>query len=681
MLKKCAVACAMMLCGSVIPDQSEDGVSVVEGPPTTKRNEFYLSNRDPLQPNPLIKLPIRAIEPHGWLRKMLELEAAGFTGHLAEISRFLRKEDNAWINPKAGPHGWEEVPYWLKGYANLAFVLRNEVLLEEAKTWIEQAIKSQQPDGWFGPESNRTRLDGNPDLWPNMIMLFCLQDYYDYTGDERVLQLMVKYFKHLSGIPAEQFLPDYWDKIRAGDQLYSILWLYNRTGETWLLDLARKTHRNAARWDEDVINWHNVNIAQAFGEPTTYWILSKRPDDLKASYRNYDKVRGTYGQVPGGMFGADENARPGRTDPRQAVETCGMVEMMLSCETLTWITGDPLWADRCEDVAFNSLPAALSADLKALRYLTAPNMAVSDRKDKSPGVQNGGPMFHMNPHDHRCCQHNWGHAWPYYAQHLWFATPDDGLAAVLYSASRVSATVSGAETVTIEERTRYPFGEQVTFTVSTSRPARFPLYLRVPGWCSGAAVSVDGERSPVKGSAGRYIRIARLWRNGDTVRLDLPMMIALRRWEENHNSVSVDRGPLTYSLRIGEKYVRSGGSGKWPAWEILPTTPWNYGLVLDETNPAGSFQVVKRDWPSNDMPFTHEGTPIEIRAKGKRIPQWQLDKHGLVAELQDSPVKSDQPVETITLIPMGAARLRISAFPVTGEGADAQTWIEPERSD
>ncbi len=400
---------------------------MVDRPDTLRRNDFYVSNREPLEPNPLLKLPIRAIEPRGWLRKQLELEAAGFTGHLTEISRFLRKEGNAWLEPKKGKHGWEEVPYWLKGYANLAFVLDDEALLRETKVWIEAAIRSRQADGWFGPESNRTRLKGNPDLWPNMIMLFCLQDYYDYTGDRRVIDLLTKYFKHLTTIPDEKFLPGYWDRIRAGDQLYSILWLYNRTGEVWLLDLAHKTHHNAARWDEDVINWHNVNIAQAFGEPATYWMLSKEPSHRQAACRNWQKVRDLYGQVPGGMFGADENARPGRNDPRQAIETCGIVEEMLSDETLVWITGDLRWADRCEDVVFNSLPAALTADLKALRYLTAPNMVLSDRQSKSPGLENGGPMLHMNPHGHRCCQHNWGHGWPYYAQHLWFATPDNAL--------------------------------------------------------------------------------------------------------------------------------------------------------------------------------------------------------------------------------------------------------------
>jgi len=116
------------------------------------------------------------------------------------------------------------------------------------------------------------------------------------------------------------------------------------------------------------------------------------------------------------MFGADENCRRGFDDPHQAAESCTMVEFMHSFEMLLKITGDPLWADRAEEVAFNSYPCSQSPDLKALHYLTAPNQVVLDARNHSPGVQNRGCMFAYNPHSYRCCQHNVSHGWPYYAE-------------------------------------------------------------------------------------------------------------------------------------------------------------------------------------------------------------------------------------------------------------------------
>jgi hypothetical protein len=71
---------------------------------------------------------------------------------------------------------------------------------------------------------------------------------------------------------------------------------------------------------------------------------------------------------------------------------------------------------------------------------------------------------------------------------------------------------------------------------------------------------------------------------------------------------------------------------------------------------------------------------VKITARAKRIPNWQLDRRGLVEEVIESPVRSSEPEETIALIPMGAARLRITAFPVIGDGADARDWPKTPRS-
>ncbi|MFZ2146949.1 MAG: beta-L-arabinofuranosidase domain-containing protein [Sedimentisphaerales bacterium] len=669
-------------------------VSAVKLPSTEVKNDFYIGNRPPLLPSPLIKLPIGAIEPQGWVRRQLELQADGFHGHLTEISDFLKKENNAWLNPDGeGLHGWEEPPYWLKGFSNCGYILRDERMISESKIWLEAVLRSQKPDGWFGPDKSRkgaaTQLEGREDLWPNMIMLFCLQNYYEFTpplrgagftGDERVIDLMTKYMKYLVTVPEEQFLVGYWPSMRGGDLLYSVYWLYNRTGDAFLLDLAKKVHRRTAEWEKDVIDWHNVNMSQGFGEPSTFYMQSKDPNHLLAAERNWRKIRDMYGQVPGGMFGGDENCRPGFTDPRQAVETCGMVEMMLSHEILLTITGETKWADRCEDVTFNSLPAAFTPDLKALHYLTAPNMILCDKNNKSPGLQNKGPMLLFNPHIHRCCQHNTGHGWPYYAEHLWMATGGNGLAAVLYAPSQVTAKVGDGTQVTIAERTRYPFDENIQLSITTEKPVSFPLYLRIPGWCENPKLIINGKKTAVKTRPGAYILIDRRWTDGDRVTLNLPMKITLTKWTKNKNSVSVNRGPLTYSLKIGEKYVRAGGTDKWPAWEIHPTTAWNYGLMLNEPDPASSFRVVYKAWPNNDQPFEANAAPIELRTKAKKIPAWQKDYLGLVGKLQQSPVKSDEPTETVTLVPMGCARLRISAFPTIGTGPDAHEWQEPPES-
>lgn len=657
-------------------------VMLVDRPNTNSVNTSYRQNKKPLLPQNFIKLPVGAVKPEGWILKLLELQKEGLNGHLGEISAWLDKENNAWLGTGTD-YGWEEVPYWLKGYGNMAYILNDKKMIDETRTWLEAAIQSQREDGYFGPYIEK---NGKPDLWGNMIMIWCLQSYYEYSGDERVIGLMTNYFKWQMSLADDQFLKDYWENSRGGDNLLSIYWLYNITGDAFLLELAEKTHRNTANWRQrsTLPNWHNVNVAQSFREPASWYMLSKDSADLMATYNVHHLIRNTFGQVPGGMFGADENARMGYIDPRQGTETCGFVEQMASDEILLLMTGDPFWAEHCENVAFNSYPASMMPDLKSLRYITSPNHTISDAKNHHPGIDNRGPFLAMNPFSSRCCQHNHGQGWPYFIEHLVMATPDNGIAAAIYGACKASVKVGDGKLVEIVEETNYPFEESIKFTVHTSGKVTFPLYLRIPSWTNNPSVVINGKKIMADLVAGKYVRLEREWKRGDQVVLNIPMKLSQSVWHVNQDSRSIHYGPLTFSLKIKENYVKVGSvetaigdskwqknadPTKWPSYEIYPASDWNYALVVEDSLPLEqNFEVIRTMWPSDNQPFTVETAPIEIRAKGKKLIGWSIDNHGLTGEI---PIKESQKFEAqtndITLIPMGAARLRISAFPVFHE--------------
>ena len=173
----------------------------------------------------------------------------------------------------------------------------------------------------------------------------------------------------------------------------------------------------------------------------------------------------------------------------------------------------------------------------------------------------------------------------------------------------------------------------------------------------------------------------RKWNNGDKLEICYPMSLSLRTWTTNKNSVSVDYGPLTFSLKIDEEYIKcdskktaigdsrwqkNANAEDWPSYEIYPKSDWNYALVLDKEDMIKNFEVIHKKWPDDDFPFSHQGCPIEIRTIGRKIPSWKIDQYGLCHELPDNGVNMDKK-ENITLIPMGAARLRISAFPCAYE--------------
>lgn len=646
-------------------------------PAAGKLMPLYTPNRAPLVPAAFLKLPPGSITPHGWLAKQLDLQVNGLCGRYPEVSDYLKYDGNGWVTPNTAS-GWEEVTYWLRGLTDLGYVSGNRPTIALAEKWIKGMIASQQPDGWFGPVNARTSLDGDPDFWPHMPALYAIRSYQEVTGDPAVLPFLTKYFAFQNAQKPEMFGKS-WAGLRWGDNLDSIYWLYNRTGKPFLLDLAHKIHANSYDWTNGPPNLHNVNFAQGFREPAQYGTLGRDPKFSAATERQYEAVMGEFGQMAGGGFAGDENARHGFRDPRQGFETCGIAEYMLSFQILTRQSSAPVWMDRCEDLAFNMLPASYDPEQKSLHYVTSMNSVQIDNTPKGSDFSNNWPMQTFQPgvHNYRCCPHNYGMAWPYFAENLWHATPDNGLAASLYAASAVTAKVGGGLAVTITQTTEYPFGDTVQMTLAMPNPVAFPLSLRIPGWCEGASVRVNGRQIAVPASAGSYCTVRRTWHTGDVVTLHLPMTLKIREWTANQNAVSVDRGPLTYSLAITEKWDRYAGTEQWPEYAVYPKSAWNYGLVVDPAHPARSITVVPHGGPVPANPWTHETVPMTLRASAKKIPNWQTDTHQVITPLQPSPVRSNEVLETVTLVPMGAARLRLTSFPTIGDGPNAHNWTPP----
>ncbi|CAF1615563.1 unnamed protein product, partial [Adineta ricciae] len=193
-------------------------------------------------------------------------------------------------------------------------------------------------------------------------------------------------------------------------------------------------------------------------------------------------------------------------------------------------------------------------------------------------------------------------------------------------------------------------------------------YLRIPNWCDKApTVSINGQvvfdrKTPDNGS---FIIINRLWNNNDVVLLTLPLDFTIKTWTQNKNSVSIHYGPLTFSLAIDEQYNRIGGTNEWPEYEVIAKSNWNYGLLLSSRDQWKLSRVKKTNYTENI--FTQENIPMNIQVRARRIPQWIKDQENVVGILPQSPVESKEIDETVTLIPMGAARLRITAFPTIAQ--------------
>ncbi|BCX49449.1 acetyl-CoA carboxylase [Haloferula helveola] len=665
-----------------------------------------LFNREPLADKPFSELPLGSIQPHGWLKDELERMANGMTGHLDEWYPEVCGDRNAWLGGDGDT--WERGPYWIDGLYPLARLLNDEALQAKAQRWIEWTLANQREDGYIGPTelSNNERSGPPPsgaqilepdDWWPRMVMLKILQQHYLATGDSRVIDCMRRYFRYQLRTLPEAPLHDpgnpksgsWWAAQRGGENLMVVLWLYNVTGDAFLLELGHLIHEQTVpvtewfspgpqnhiqiRADQDRPALHCVNLAQMMKTPTIRWQQDKDPLHLKATENAFSDIRTFHGQ-PNGLYGGDEGMHGDAPD--RGSELCSAVEMMFSLEKMFEITGNPLHGDRLERIAFNALPTQCTDDHRSRQYFQQTNQVLVDHGDRDFFNDGGDRLVYGLLQGYPCCTCNLHQGWPKFTQHLWMASQDRGIAAVAYAPSSVTAKVADGKEIKITQSGDYPFRETVVMTVHTPAPVDFPLHLRIPAWAPTAELTVNGDTLAAP-KPGTMHPLKRKWKDGDEIRLRLRMPVRITRWFAN--SRTVERGPLVFALDVksSKKDVVQTAPVNVPDsaphrgyLEFRPDSPWNYALHASVIRqPARHIRFEFADSVASN-PWTSETAPLKLKTNGIRLPYWTMARHS-AARPPQSPAELPEGAEPepITLIPYGATTLRITEFP----------WVGPKR--
>ncbi len=633
-----------------------------------------IKNRAPLSAAAFYPLPAGSIHARGWLQRQLRIQADGLGGHL----------DETWadVGPNSGWLGgngesWERGPYFMDGLIPLAWLLDDATLKAKAQKFVDWTLTNQSDNGMIGPKSNE-------DWWPRMVMLKALTQYHELTGDPRIIPVMDRYFRYqLATLPARP-LRD-WGKFRWQDNVLSVIWLYNRTGEAYLLDLAKLLHQQGYGWIAEFESFpykqkitaeylhlsegnglkdlalatHGVNNGQAIKTGPVWSLISGNVADRASVLKMIDELHRYHG-LPNGMFSCDEHLAG--QSPSQGSELCTVVEYMFSLEQSLAINGDPSLGDRLERLAFNALPGTFSDDMWAHQYNQEPNQVECSLHHK-PWTTDGpeSNLYGLEP-NFGCCTANFHQGWPKFTNSLFMLSgaqnseEHDGLAAVAYAPCEVRTILRGTP-VHITEETDYPFRGRVQLSVNPTSPLSFPLQLRIPAWAAGTTISVNGQQI-AQPSPSSFAHIERTWKSGDRVEITFPMAPRISRWF--NNSAVIERGPLVFSYGISESWVKLRDRGMTADWQVFPAGPWNYALSLDANSPEKSIALTESE--IGEAAFTRRRAPVQLQVKARRLNEWRAED-GVADPVPQSPVKTSEPEETITLIPYATAKLRITAFP------------------
>ncbi len=636
------------------------GSAAVSSPQLSSR--AAVKNRAPLFPNAFYFLPLGAIQPRGWLRRQLQIQANGLGGHL----------DETWpdVGPNSGWLGgtgesWERGPYFLDGLLPLAYLLDDPRLKAKAQKYIDWTLNNPAPSGIFGPRSN-------DDWWPRIVMLKALTQYQEVTADPRVIPLIARYFAYQLAELPKRPLRD-WGKFRWQDEALSAIWFYNRTADASTLDLLNLLHDQGHDWvaqfndfkyteritaeflklnegnglKDLALSTHGVNNGQAIKAGPVWSLVSGSDTDRRAASHMIATLDRYHG-LPNGMFSCDEHLA-GR-NPSQGSELCTVVEYMFSLERSLAITGEASLGDRLERLAFNALPGALTDDMWAHQYNQEPNQ-VECSLHRKPWTTDGpeSNLYGLEP-NFGCCTANFHQGWPKFAASLFMLSQDDGLVAAAYAPCEVDTVVRNVGLHVVQE-TEYPFRGTVELRINPAAPLNFPLRLRIPAWAVGTSIKVNGQPQP-EPLPGTFARLDRTWKPGDRVLIEFPLQPRTSRWF--NNSVALERGSLVFSYGIGEDWLKLRDRGMTADWQVYPTTQWNYALAVNG--------IAATENEITDHPFSREHPPVTLQVKARKLPGWRAED-GAANPVPQSPVTSDQPEEIVTLIPYAAAKLRITAFP------------------
>ena len=602
------------------------------------------------------------VKPRGWLRDRCLAAKAGYVSRMDEVDKAFPRAWSGDFHPRGKYLDWTDADkgawcaeggaYWFEGLVRLAWELDDPELKDLAKRRLAPLLECMHPNSlglvYWMDRRDPAQLDELEKANHGFIIgasgrtTRALIAYYEATGDERARRVLtwclddprLYFFGNPVTLPAAG--ADVW-RYGGDGKLGTALanfkakypempesgWPALRYGRAVTPETIRREERkdkdDNAKWD-----WRLQHGVLAYESMYSFLKLAQWSGDRKLLGDVIgwaDWLERNTRQVHGVTVADEQYGWPGEG---RGTETCTVAGDLLLNAALAGVTGEGRFGDHVERAFFNAGAACVSRDWMHHVYFQAPNRTDAGGKFR----------VYKDKHWPLCCTAALTRILPGFVQWMWMRPADGGVAAVLYGPNTLETELRGVR-LGIETRTSYPFDETVEMTVAPARPLRFPLRLRIPGWCVKGEIVVNGKRVEPTVRDG-FATLDREWRAGDQVTLRLPMTPKVETMRDHNQGgrpfCSVTLGPLLFAAAIPSVDENTPQKGARTGW------------TLDSAKVLADAKVTRTAMPA--------------------VWSWQ----------EDAPVKvtvKTSAGENLALVPYGCARLRVSMFP---DAAVSETW-------
>jgi DUF1680 family protein len=649
---------------------------------------FFDNERSPIKPK-FEALPTGSNMPKGWMLDLMQNDLQkGMVGALDELYPGIKKDD---LYNTARRAGLEDVPEmgdlvltgaaweksimwwnaetagnWWDGFVRHAFMTGDKAAIAQSKSIVANLIASQDDDGYIGiyKENLRYQHEGsNGELWAQTTAFRTMLAYYEFTGDQKVLDavekamaLTMKEYSNKGRNPYN--LKNAFGGVTHGLMLTDVCeTLYRITGNQAYQDYAAYLYRafssyginrafNDMRYPylaekDSLFTGHGVHTYEQLRTLINAYYHTGYPEMETAWNNAMEKL--DYCLLPSGAGHGNEWILGLKADPTYTTtEFCTMLELRNFYGSAIQKTGDVEFADRAEKLTFNGIMGFRNQTGTALTYGKGDNCYILDGKHHGHDHANEDPRYKYSPTHSEpavCCVPNYGRNFTYFLDQMWMKA-EDGLAAVMYGPSILNTMIDGTE-VSIEQVTNYPFSDEIVFKVTAVQPVSFAIHFRKPGWAERMHLRGTGIKASPDLPIDGYLRVEKEWKTGDEVRMKFNNTVKTQL--ALNEEVYFQRGPLVYAHAIPhrdktiKKYDREGFTD----YYSYPVEKNQEVLTIRVKNES-SFEYRSSDLPVGENP-------------------WYESEHYLTGYLTDAMGKDKQ----VKLIPMGSTVLRQVTFKKT----------------